>query len=214
MWLGGTRSAAATTVAIPQTPDQPLDRLVLLPLFPLDMVVFPGQSVLLHIFEPRYRELIGDCVRDGITFGISPLLSHGLANYGTEVELAGVLRTDESGNMDVALEGMRVFRLHEFRSDFSGKLYSGGMVRFQANDATYRPAIQDRLVSQFNRWRDRSDASPVLRGEIPGNLSFAIGNHLGLSTLQKVQLIALSNETDRQAFLSRHLDRVLAKNPG
>lgn len=214
MWLGGTRSAAATTVAIPKTQDHPLDRLVLLPLFPLDMVVFPGQSVLLNIFEPRYRELIGDCLRDGIKFGISPLLSHGLANYGTEVELARVLRTDESGNMDVALEGMRVFRLHEFRSDFSGKLYSGGMVRFQANDATYRPAIQDRLVSQFNRWRDRSGAPPVLRGKILGNLSFAIGHHVGLSTLQKVQLIALSNETDRQAFLSRHLERVLANNPG
>jgi hypothetical protein len=213
VWLGGTRTAAATTVAIPQSPDQPLDRPVLLPLFPLDLVVFPGQSVLLHIFEPRYRELIGDCARDGITFGISPLLSHGLANYGTEVELAGVLRTDESGNMNVALEGRRVFRLLEFRSDISGKLYSGGMVRFQANDTTSWPAIQDRLVSQFNRWRDRSGTPAVLRGEIPGNLSFAIGHHVGLSTLQKVQLIALSNETDRQAFLSRHLDRVLANNP-
>jgi len=200
-------------VAIVKTPNQPLDRLVLLPLFPLDMVVFPGQSVLLHIFEPRYRELIGDCVRDGIKFGISPLLRHGLANYGTEVELAGVLRTDESGNMDVALEGTRVFRLHEFRNDFSGKLYSGGMAGFQANDATYQPAIQDRLVSQFKGWRDLSGAPPVLRGEIPANLSFAIGHHLGLSTLQKVQLIALSAETDRQAFLSRHLDRVLANNP-
>ena len=104
MWLGGTRSATATTVAIPQTPDQPVGRLILLPLFPLDMVVFPGQSVLLHIFEPRYRELIGDCVRDGITFGISPLLSHGLANYGTEVELAGVLRTDESATWTLRLK--------------------------------------------------------------------------------------------------------------
>ena len=214
MWLGRTRSAAATLVTIPQSPDQPIKRLDRLPLFPLDMVVFPGQSVLLHIFEPRYRELIGDCVRDGIKFGISPLLSHGLANYGTEMELAGVLRTDESGNIDVALEGVRVFRLHEFRSDFSGKLYSGGMVRFQANDATYRPAIQDRLVSQFNRWRDRSGAPSVLREKIPGNLSFAIGHHVGLSTLQKVQLIALRNETDRQDFLSHHLDRVLANNPG
>jgi ATP-dependent Lon protease len=214
MWLGGSRSAATTMVDIPQTPDQPLDRPVLLPLFPLNMVVFPGQSLLLHIFEPRYRELIGDCARHGITFGISPLLSHGLANYGTEVEFAGVLSTDETGNMDVALEGMRVFRLHEFRSDFSGKLYSGGLVRFQANDTSYRPAIQDRLVSQYSRWLDRSGAPPMLAGEFPGSLSFAIGHHLGLSTLQKVQLIALSKETDRQAFLSRHLDRVLANNPG
>jgi hypothetical protein len=214
VWLGGTRTAAATTIAIPQTPDQPLDRPVLLPLFPLDMVVFPGQSVFLHIFEPRYRELIGDCATDGITFGISPLLSDGLANYGTEVRLARVLRTDESGSMDVALEGMRVFRLHEFRSDFPGKLYSGGIVRFQASDTTYWPAIQDRLLSQFDRWRERSGAPPVLGGNIPKNLSFAIGHHVGLSTLQKVELIALSHEMDRQKYLSRHLDRVLAINPG
>ena len=84
--LGGTRTALATTaIATPQTPDQPLDRPVLLPLFPLDMVVFPRQQVLLHIFEPRYRELIGDCETDGITFGISPFLADGLANFGTEV---------------------------------------------------------------------------------------------------------------------------------
>jgi len=177
-------------------------------------VVFPGQSVLLHIFEPRYRELIGDCVKDGITFGISPLLGDGLANYGTEVKLVGILRKDESGNLDVALKGMNVFRLHEFRSNFSDKLYSGGLVGFRANEANYQPDMQDRLLSQYSSWRDRSGAPPIPNDEISGNLSFAIGHHLGLSTLQKVQLIALSAETDRQVFLSRHLHRVLTNNPG
>lgn len=212
-WLGGLRTAVATTTTIPLTPDQPLDQPVLLPLFPLDTVAFPGQQVLLHIFEPRYRELINDCAMDGITFGISPFLNDGLANFGTEVRLAGILRTDASGNLDVALEGTRVYQLHEFRTDFPGKLYSGGMVSFQPNDATYWPAIQERLLSQFDRWQDRSGAPPVLGDKIPDNLSFAIGHHVGLTNPQKVQLIALRHEMDRQDYLLRHLDRILAINP-
>lgn len=88
------------------------------------------------------------------------------------------------------------------------------MIRFQSNDSSYWPAVQDRLLSLFEDWRERSGTSMALTADIPQNLSFAIGHHVGLSIPQKLQLIALGAEADRQVFLSRHLQRVMAKDNG
>jgi len=182
---------------------------VLLPLFPLNMVAYPGQMAFLHIFEPRYRELIVDCERQGITFGISPIHNNQLSAYGTEMKLERILKTDEAGNMDVALRGVRVYRLDEYRHIVSGKLYSGGMVSFQSNDSSFDPAVQDKLVAQFNQLLTATSRGQGLSGKIPGNLSYVIGDDVHLSMIQKIQLIAFTSESERQSFLSRHLDKIL-----
>ena len=150
-WAGKSKSASILKIAdVRNEPDRAGSK-VLLPLFPLNMVAFPDQLAFLHIFEPRYRELIGDCESQGITFGISPIHNNQLSAYGTEMKLERILKTDESGNMDVALRGVRVYRLDEYRHVVSGKLYSGGMVSYQSNDSSFDPAVQDELVSQFNQ---------------------------------------------------------------
>ncbi|MEP1982437.1 MAG: LON peptidase substrate-binding domain-containing protein, partial [Maribacter dokdonensis] len=81
-----------------------------LPLLPLQSIFFPGETVPLHIFEDRYKQLINDCRDEAITFGI-PVFINNKMEYGVEVQLVEVVNTYESGEMDVVCVARQVFRL-------------------------------------------------------------------------------------------------------
>ena len=59
----------------------------MLPLFPLSLIVFPNEPLNLHVFEPRYRQLVLDCIEDKQTFGIPPFLNEELQDYGANVTI-------------------------------------------------------------------------------------------------------------------------------
>ncbi|MCL4691877.1 MAG: peptidase, partial [Candidatus Hydrogenedentes bacterium] len=99
-----------------------------LPLFPLQLVVFPGEKLKLHIFEPRYKQLVGECQGEGITFGIPAYLEGRVAEFGTEMRLLNIFRTYENGEKDVLVEGVAAFQLLRFQRAIPDKLYSGGDV--------------------------------------------------------------------------------------
>ncbi|MFC1664975.1 LON peptidase substrate-binding domain-containing protein [Pseudomonadota bacterium] len=206
-WVGNSESAVIRKIAIGRADQGPEGESHLLPMFPLAMVAFPGQLVLLHIFEPRYKQLIRDCDQQGISFGISAVADNRHAAYGTEMRLVRILKTYDSGSMDIALKGIRIFRLEKFEK-ISGKLYAGGLVRFQANNTTIEEDVQSALVELYNQFQTQQNSGKVLTGAIPDNLSFGIGHEVNLSRVQKIQLIAMPNEADRQKFLFRHLEDV------
>ena len=180
---------------------------VLLPLFPLGIVAFPGELVFLHIFEPRYRQLIADCQRDGVRFGIVTLVTGGASSIGTEMQLERVVSADASGKMNVAVRGRRAFELKSFAGVMDGKLYSGGLVSYKANDSRFDERAQDKLVALFNRRVERTGSSQKVSAAIPQNLSFVIGHDVGLSRAQELQLLTMAAERDRQAYLTSHLER-------
>ena len=85
-----------------------------LALFPLQIVVFPGEAVNLHIFEPRYRELIKDCQEDGITFGIPTFQNGKVLDFGTEVELLSIEKRYPGGEMDIKTRARGIFQILDF----------------------------------------------------------------------------------------------------
>lgn len=181
----------------------------LLPLFPLKLVVFPGEKLKLHIFEPRYKELINECREAGATFGIPPYLDEGLASYGTEVAIEKVFSVYDNGEMDILTEGKRVFRLDKFVRSVPDRLYSAGEVTFIENEEEFSSAPKDSLVRDYQRFhklldtgyeRDRFDAR---------NLSFQIAQEVGLNLEQKVELLSMPRETDRLALIQSHLNQVV-----
>jgi len=179
-----------------------------LALFPLGIVAFPGERLLLHIFEPRYRQLIAECAENGIRFGIVTIVPGGASSIGTEMELDRILRSDDSGTMDVAIRGIRAFRLRSFQPAVEGKLYSGGLVSYIKNDGRIEPETESALVQLYNRRRYRSGSRQQLAAPYPENLSFFIGHDLGLSSAQELQLLTLPIEHDRQSYLFQHLLRM------
>src|SRR5919201_2888798 len=83
------------------------------PLFPLGIVALPTEAVPLHIFEPRYRTMIGECLENGPGFGIVWESDDGLRQIGCACEGAEVLERHEDGRMDILTRGTRPFRLIE-----------------------------------------------------------------------------------------------------
>ena len=178
-----------------------------LPLFPLGLVAFPGERVLLNVFEPRYKQLIAECAESGITFGLMTVVEGGADSTGTEMKLERILRTKESGAMDVAVRGMRVFRLERFQQEVEGKLYSAGLVSYAKNNPAIEPDVQGALVQLFNRRQSHRGSSKPLAPPYPENLSFLIGHDVGFSQAQELRMLAMSAESDRQAYLLQHLLR-------
>ena len=82
-------------------------------LFPLGVVLLPTERVPLHVFEPRYRELIGECIEDEREFGLILADDDGLRDVGTRARVVEVLDTFEDGRMNVLVEGRERFRLVE-----------------------------------------------------------------------------------------------------
>lgn len=178
-----------------------------LPLFPLGIVAFPGELVRLHIFEPRYKQLIAESADGDTTFGIVTVVPGGASSVGTEMRFDRLLGVDDTGAMDIATRGIRAFQLNSFQRVVQGKLYSGGQVSFDKNDPTVEPELEGALVQLYNRLQYRSGSRKQLAAPYAENLSFLIGHDVGLSQAQELQLLTMSAEYKRQAYLFQHLLR-------
>jgi Lon protease-like protein len=95
--------------------DEPLN--TLLPLFPLDLVLLPGVPLPLHIFEPRYKEMIGECLDRKSVFGMVRSKEERLATIGCTAEIINVLKKYPDGRMDILAEGKRRFELLQVNQD-------------------------------------------------------------------------------------------------
>ena len=91
----------------------------LIPLFPLDVVLFPGTPLPLHIFEPRYKEMIGECLAQQRAFGVVRAVEQGLAEVGCTAEIVSVVKEYPDGRMDLVTEGRKRFELLRVNQDRS-----------------------------------------------------------------------------------------------
>ena len=89
----------------------------LLPLFPLELVLFPDTPLPLHIFEPRYKEMIGECLAQKIPFGVVRAVEKGLAEVGCTAEIIEVTKKYDDGRLDILTEGRRRFEVEQIDQD-------------------------------------------------------------------------------------------------
>src|SRR5215203_4825288 len=82
-----------------------------IPIFPLSVVVYPGEKLPLHIFEPRYKQLIRECHELKKPFGIPTVIKNNVQEMGTLVMLHDIVKEYENGEMDIRTEGLQVFRI-------------------------------------------------------------------------------------------------------
>src|SRR5580704_7348703 len=105
----------------------------LLPLFPLQLVVFPGSATPLHIFEDRYKEMVGQAEAAGTEFGIVLAKDGGIMNAGCTVLVESVLKRYPDGRFDVLTRGQRRFMIQSLNQD---KEYLRGEVEYYSDDDT------------------------------------------------------------------------------
>lgn len=178
-----------------------------LPLFPLQSVFFPGETVPLHIFEERYKQLINDCRQEAITFGIPVYINDGV-QFGTEVQLVEVVNSYDGGEMDVVCVARQVFRILTFDNNMDGKLYAGGLVEFLESDNDAPESLRKSVLHKIEVLYD------LMAVQMPPTAlkkfnSYAFAHKMGLSFEQEYELLQLTNETARLNFILEHLEATI-----
>lgn len=175
----------------------------MLPLFPLQLVVYPGERIPLHIFEDRYQQLIIDCESEGISFGIPSYIDKKM-EYGTEVELKKVVKKYPNGESDIICVGKRIFRIQTFYPQLPGKLYAGGDIEYLEDNEDSKKELQEELQKYIASLYVALLISNPPIYTIPFR-SFQVAHKIGLSLNQEYHLLTLRNELDRINFLIAHL---------
>lgn len=180
-----------------------------IPIFPLGIVVYPGEELNLHIFEPRYKQLISECHEQKKPFGIPTVLENKMQDFGSLAAITEITKVHENGEMDIKTKGERVFRILEVIKEIPDKLYSGAIVNYpdtyeQGNIELMRKVmtgIRD-LHRLLKVTKDFKKPDEELR-------CFEVAHHVGLSLEEEYELLRLLDERQRQEYLKRHLTRVI-----
>lgn len=176
-----------------------------LSLFPLNIVIFPGERINLHIFEPRYKQLIKSCLEEEKTFGIPVYFENRVAEYGTEMQVVSVYDEQEDGQLDIQIEGIRVFCLDEFFKKVEDKLYPGGLVHIIDDIDDKSSTLQNNIAKQVQKLYK----ALKVKKELNNFKCFDIAHYIGLSTEQEYELLQIPRESDRQIMLLKHLKKIV-----
>ena len=181
-----------------------------MPLFPLGVVFFPEEKLPLHIFEPRYKEMINFCLENERTFGIVLFREGEMAEVGCEARIRRVLKRYEDGRLDVEVEGMRRFRIAEIHRDRA--YLTAAVETFDEPDVQVAKNLRERLITQHIKLLEL--AGRVVRPtqyQSVRRVSFLIAHNAGLTLDQKLEVLKLDTENERIAFLVRHLSAFLPR---
>jgi ATP-dependent Lon protease len=176
-----------------------------IPLFPLNVVLLPGADLPLHIFEPRYREMVKNCLEEKTEFGMLLSLPKGVARVGCTAEILDVVKRYEDGRMDVVTAGRAPFRVVELFTE--DPLLEGHVDYLEDRETPANPRIQRELVELFEACHTLifDDYPKNLGGDAPEGLSYVVAATLPLDLLWKQQILELRSEADRQERLVAYL---------
>jgi Lon protease-like protein len=180
-----------------------------IPIFPLGIVVFPGEDLNLHIFEPRYKQLITDCFAEAKPFGIPTVLKNGLSERGTLVEVKEISEVYEDGKMDIKTKGISVFRILEVVKSIPEKLYSGAIVNYPPNEERQYVPLLRKVVKSIRDLHEVLKLNKNFSKPDEELLSYDIAHHVGLSLDEEYELLGLLREDQRLEYIKRHLNKVL-----
>jgi Lon protease-like protein len=180
-----------------------------IPIFPLSIVVFPGEKVHLHIFEPRYKQLVNECFETKKTFGIPSVVNNRLQEMGTLVQVSDIVQTYENGEMDIKTEGLRIFRILEVIKQVPDKLYSGAIVNYPENDDAGNRELMQKVVNGVKQLHRLLNITKDFKKPEEKLHSYDVGHHAGLSLEEEYELLGLMKELQRQEYIKRHLQKVL-----
>lgn len=177
-------------------------------LFPLGLALLPGEQVPLHIFEPRYRELIDECLDESSEFGLLLADDDGLREVGTRAAVVEVLERLEDGSLNVVVEGGERFRLLE---ETGGRSFRTGVTEpVEDADDPASPDERGQAVELFRELRMLLDSDVEDPNErVP--LSFGLAARVDFGPSAKQQLLETTSERERLELMRRLLKRAVQK---
>ncbi|MFQ5425759.1 MAG: LON peptidase substrate-binding domain-containing protein [Gaiellales bacterium] len=172
-------------------------------LFPLPIVLLPSEVIPLHIFEERYRELIGECVDHGSEFGIVLSDDAGLREVGTTAVVSSVLHRLDDGRLNVMVTGRDRFRLTELTE---GRSFQTGSIELLVDEVTVADGDStELLLTAFRELARALDADVSELDTSPEGLSFRLAAGVELDAAIKQELLEIGSEAERVARLTEVL---------
>jgi Lon protease-like protein len=173
----------------------------LLPLFPLQVVLFPRTALPLHIFEERYKQMIADVQKGHTEFGVVLAGEKGIVNTGCTATVEKVLKEYPDGRLDLITVGRRRFEIILLNDE---KPYLRGAVQYFDDEATdpIAPEVRKRVVESYNDLRTLEDSNPVHEPELSDpQLSFQLAQVVPDLDFRQI-LLATRSEADRMRRLA------------
>ena len=179
----------------------------MLPLFPLTLVLLPRTPLPLHIFEDRYKEMIGEALDGDTEFGIVLVMKRGLAGIGCTARIRELLRKLEDGRMDILAEGRQRF---EILSTDNERNFLRGRVRYFQDDMGLEPppeVLVQKVVRLYYALRNLDDTLPELRLN-EAQISFQLGQATD-DLVVRQHLLQSKSEEERLVRLADHFPQLL-----
>ena len=180
-----------------------------IPIFPLGIVVYPGEGLNLHVFEPRYKQLINECYSQKKQFGIPTVIENRLQDYGSLMEVVEITKMHENGEMDIKTRGSRVFRILEVIKEVPDKLYSGAIVNYPETNEEGNRELMKRVMNSIKELHRLLKVDKKFQNEEEEVKAYDVAHHVGLSLEEEYEMLHLLQERQRQEYLKRHLAKVI-----
>jgi Lon protease-like protein len=180
-----------------------------IPIFPLSIVVFPHENLNLHIFEPKYKQLIRECIEQKKLFGMPVVIDDKMQEMGTLLEILEISKEYESGEMDIKTRGNRIFRILEVIDSVPEKLYSGAIVNYPHNHEHGKRLVMDKLLDSIQKLHRLLNVEKPLKKGASELWTYDVAHKVGLTISEEYEFLTLMNELQRQEYLKRHLAKVL-----
>jgi len=187
-----------------------MEELLTIPLFPLALVAYPGKQLNLHIFEPRYRQLINDCQEGGLQFGIPTVQKNAPLNFGTLMSLEEISHIYPDGKMDVKTRGVKPIKILDYYSILGDKLYPGGEVAVVPyHDQAGRKELAEDVLSLIQKLYELIKVDHAPPSWSPDFRVFSVADKLGLSINAELQLLMTKDENERLYQVKQHLLKII-----
>ena len=180
------------------------------PIFPLNIVVYPGEQLNLHIFEPKYIELVNECFASKTPFGIPSVINGELKELGTTVLIKEISKVHDDGSLDIVTEGREIFRILEVIKLIEGKKFMGAIVSYLQNNLEGgSPVLMKKIIPGMRAIYKQLNVEKDFHKEDSDLKIYDIAHLVGMSIEEEYLLLELTNELHRQEFLRRHLNKIL-----
>lgn len=181
-----------------------------IPLFPLDTVLFPGTALPLHIFEPRYREMIGECLQTGGEFGVVRAEGDQMAIIGCTARVARLVERYPDGRMDVLCEGVRRFEIEGL--DESRSFLQADVEFFEdEGEGSTRNEREECAALHFVTLQMAGIEAPAMHLDLNRPVAFQLADALPSDLRFKQQLLGIRSDADRTTQLRNFYNEVLPR---
>jgi Lon protease-like protein len=180
----------------------------LLPLFPLEIVVFPGAPLPLHIFEPRYKEMIGECLSQERPFGMVRAKQNAISAIGCSARIIDVIKKYEDGRMDIAAEGAQRFEIIQVNQERS--FLQAEVAFFDDEPSTVSKSATDTVV-QLHEQLFAVMGQTVEVDRDAAYLSFRLAQDLPVDLDFKQTLLEMKSEAERVEILTEYYRATIPK---